>query len=288
MLRARWDSFEKNYTGKPVTYATIRRMANAAREATRKEVVAPGEARKPAKEVRTLLDLNDKGRVFPTLGNLAAVLRRWDGVPALRFNEWDAVVEYDGRPVEDNDYTKVRMDVEQAFAKWGENDVVKVMRLVAREDSYNPVRDYLEALQWDGVKRLDTWLVDYCGAEDSTYTRAVGALHLTAAVARAMCPGTQYDCMLVLEGPQGIGKSSTIRALAPRVEWFSDSHLDLRDMDKAYTVIQGVWLYEVSELASMSRRAASLEAVKAFITSRKDRFTRKYDCQALGGRLVMR
>src|SRR4029077_8327202 len=91
--------------------------------------------------------------------------------------------------------------------------------------SFHPVRDHIEALKWDGRDRLSHWLVDYLGAQKQPepYLLAVGPAFLISAVARVFEPGCQCDAMLVLEGPQGIGKSRTVRVLANRPEWFSDS-----------------------------------------------------------------
>ena len=94
---------------------------------------------------------------------------------------------------------------------------------LARQDDRHPVRDYLSGLVWDGKKRLDTWLVDHAGAPDNAYTRAVGAKTLIAAVVRVMKPGCKHDTMLVLEGEQGLRKSSLIEAMLPNLAWHTDS-----------------------------------------------------------------
>src|SRR5690606_16427791 len=103
--------------------------------------------------------------------------------------------------------------------------------VVARERCFHPVRDYLDRLAWDGVARIDTWLATYLGAPDSDYGRAVGPRWLISAVARIYTPGCKADCAIVLEGPQGIGKSSALRALAG--PWFSDRLSELGSKDAA-------------------------------------------------------
>jgi hypothetical protein len=97
-----------------------------------------------------------------------------------------------------------------------------VVEEAARRNTFHPVCDYLDALRWDGTPRLDKWLVTYCGANDTEYTHAVGAITLIAAVRRVRQPGVKFDEMLVLEGKQGSERSTMIAALSPDPSWFSD------------------------------------------------------------------
>lgn len=110
--------------------------------------------------------------------------------------------------------------------------------------TYHPIKNYFSTLKWDGVKRLDTLLIDYLGADDSKYVRAVTRKTLCAAVARVYEPGRKYDSILVLNGPQGIGKSTFFAILGK--EWYSDS-LSIADMkDKtAAEKLQGYWILEL-------------------------------------------
>jgi predicted P-loop ATPase len=143
---------------------------------------------------------------------------------------------------------------------------------VARENSYHPVRDFLNSLAWDGQDRLSRWLIDYLGAEDTEYVRAVGRAWLISAVARAMKPGCKADYMLVLEGPQGKGKSTALHVLAG--PWFSDSlprdvgHKDAKDH------LRGSWIIEMGELASIKR--SEVEELKTFLAACADRFRPAY------------
>lgn len=137
--------------------------------------------------------------------------------------------------------------------------------------AYHPVRDYLQGLEWDEIPRLDTLLIDYLGAEDSAYTRAVTRKTLVAAVARVMRPGTKVDTVLTLYGPQGSNKSEIVKRLG--VDWGSDSLTTVTGKE-AYEQIQGCWVIEMGELAAM--RKADIEAVKHFISKPKDRFRPAY------------
>ena len=136
--------------------------------------------------------------------------------------------------------------------------------------SYHPIRDYFASLpSWDGVPRVDTLLIDYLGAEDNAYIRAVSRKTLCAAYRRIYQPGVKFDYMPVLNGAQGIGKSTFISNLG--MEWFSDS-LSLSDMnDKtAAEKLQGYWILEIGELAGMKK--ADLDKVKAFISRVDDKY----------------
>jgi putative DNA primase/helicase len=133
------------------------------------------------------------------------------------------------------------------------------------------LQDYLSGIEWDGIKRIDSWLIDYIGAEDKEFTRVIGRKFLISAVARAMRPGCKVDTMLVLEGEQGIGKSQTLQALAE--PWVLEDLSDMKSKD-CKQEIQGQWFVEVSELDAMKRN--EIETVKAFITKQKDTFRPSY------------
>ena len=133
---------------------------------------------------------------------------------------------------------------------------------------FDPVRDYLDGLRWDGVPRVDRWLIDYCGAEDTPLNRAFGRKVLMAAVRRVRRPGCKFDYVLVLEGPQGIGKSTMLRILAGD-ENFSDSEILGDEKREQQEAVQGVWLYEISELEGM--RKADTTHIKLFISKTHDR-----------------
>jgi Predicted P-loop ATPase and inactivated derivatives len=144
---------------------------------------------------------------------------------------------------------------------------------VVSGDCYHPVRDYLEGLVWDGRPRLDTLLPDYLGAEDNELTRAMMRKHLCAAVARILHPGIKYDYVLTLVGPEGIGKSSLIRALGG--EWFDDSFSsgDVGSKD-AMEQLRGRWLIEMGELKDYKK--STVESFKAFISKQDDQYRPAY------------
>lgn len=136
------------------------------------------------------------------------------------------------------------------------------------EHQFDPVLDYLDSLAWDGVSRLDSWLVRYLGAADTELIRTIGRLILIAAVRRARVPGTKFDQIMVLEGPEGKGKSLAIETLAGRDNFSDGKILGLGDREQQEATA-GVWLYEIAELTGM--RKAEIEHVKAFASRTVDR-----------------
>ena len=136
---------------------------------------------------------------------------------------------------------------------------------------FHPVRDYLNALNWDKIPRIDDWLLLYLGAEQSDYNRAVGARWLIGAVARIFNPGCKNDTCLILEGPQGSFKSSALEVLAN--PWFNDDMPQLGTKDAAQN-LSGKWIHELSELDAL--RNAEVSSVKSFISRNSDHFRPSY------------
>ncbi len=184
---------------------------------------------------------------------------------------WDPQAEE--RPWKDADDAGLRWYLETTY---GIDHVTKItdgwQRVVAKH-RYHPVRDYLNSLAWDGTERADTLLIDYLGAEDSEYTRAVTRKALVGAVARVFEPGCKWDYVPALIGPQGIGKSTLIHRLGG--QWYSDSMPEISNKGRdSYEALLGVWIIEISELSAT--RKADVEAVKHFISKQTDRFRVAY------------
>jgi predicted P-loop ATPase len=145
------------------------------------------------------------------------------------------------------------------------------LSIVGGQNMINDVKRYLKGLKWDGVKRVDTLLSVYLGADDTPYTRAVMRKSLCAAVARGVAGGVKYDYMPIFTGPQGIGKSTFLAVLGK--EWFSDSLTSFEGKDAA-ELIQGTWINEVGELTAMTKQETS--AVKQFLSKREDIYRAAY------------
>jgi predicted P-loop ATPase len=158
----------------------------------------------------------------------------------------------------------------------GLNVTEMAVEAVAQDAGYHPVKDYLNGLTWDGKARVGSWLTSYFGVERSPYADAVGERFLISAVARVMQPGCKADAMLIIEGPQGIGKSRAIHALAGK--WFSDELAEIGTKD-ASLQLRGAWIFELSELDAMHR--SEIGKIKAFLSRKTDRFRPPYGARVI-------
>ena len=228
------------------------------------------------------LELDRQGKVKDTLDNLVLAIRHDEGLQSIAFNlHRDGIDAGEGLPWKqikpgwnDSDFASLKVYLNKGYGVYAPTKTKDALLAVASERAYHPVKEYLDALpEWDGVKRVDTLLTDYLGAEDSAYTRAVIRKTLAAAVARIYQPGTKFDSVLILNGPQGIGKSTLFARLAGA--WFSDS-LTLTDMrDKSGPEkLQGYWILELGELAGMKK--TDVETVKSFLSRVDDKYRASY------------
>jgi predicted P-loop ATPase len=235
-----------------------------------------------AERWRERLLRNKNGKALACLQNAMVALEHapeWNGV--LAFNESSlAVVGEQPPPVGARRAPFAWSDIEDIeTAAWMQRNGLHVGREIAgqaiqataRKRSFHPIRDYLNALAWDRIARLDDWLLLYLGCDASAYTRAAGAKWLIGAVARIYQPGCKNDSCLILEGEQGTGKSTALRTLAG--EWFSDDMPELGSKDAALQT-RGVWIIELSELDAMT--AADVSRTKAFMSRAVDRFRPPY------------
>ena len=153
----------------------------------------------------------------------------------------------------------------------GKGIIDDALQEVTQDNKFHPVREYLKELSWDGECRLDTLFIDYIGAEDTEYIRAVTRKWMCGAVARVMDPGVKFDTAIVLYGSQGLGKSLILERLGRK--WFNNSLVDIKTKD-ALEQIQGSWIVELAELAPTYKN--DNEIVKAFISRTSDRFRSPY------------
>lgn len=157
----------------------------------------------------------------------------------------------------------------------GSKQAHDALNLLAKQNPRHLLREYLNGLRWDGVQRLERWLIDSAGSLDAVFVRAVSAKMLIAAVARAFDPGAKVDTCLVLEGAQGVKKSSLIAALVPERAWFAEDLAGALNNKDALQGLSGKWLVELSELAAT--RKSTVEEVKSFLTRRVDNYRAPYD-----------
>lgn len=237
----------------------------------------------------TKLDRAETGAVKASITNAVLILKNHPALKGIRFNELSGAIEVMGklpwkRPNKfwrDADDAQLYGWVADMYGvQFPENKFTKALSIVTDGRRFNPLRDYLRELpDWDGVPRADTLLIDYLGAEDTAYTRAVTRKTLVGAIQRVLEPGCKFDTVLVLDGKPGIGKSTLLRKLGGK--WFSDS-LSLADTrDKtAAEKLQGVWIMEIGEM--QGTRKADIDVLKGFLSRQVDEYRAAY------GRVVER
>ena len=172
---------------------------------------------------------------------------------------------------DDNDNAGLYWYLEKYYQITGNGKIDGALSLHSAKHAFNDIEAYLMGLQWDMTPRLDKLFIDYLGAEDTPYTRAVTRKAFVAAVARALNPGAKFDCMTILSGPQGIGKSTLLDKMSKG--WFNDS-IRTFEGKEASELLQGVWLVEISELDAF--RHSDVSRIKQFLSQRADRFRAAY------------
>lgn len=226
--------------------------------------------------------VSDKG-LLTDVRNAEAILAHEEDLQGIRFNEMSRRIDAEGVPWDrpkgpwrDADDAQLYLWIAKTWnVQFPREKFTTALTAVADRRRYHPVREYLDRLpDWDGEKRLDTLLVDLLGAEDTVYVREATRRSLVAAVTRIYEPGAKFDNILVLQGPQGCGKSTFFARLAG--DWFSDSLTltDMRDGKAAAEKIQGSWINEIGEMTGM--RKAEIDAVKGFVSRRDDIYRAAY------------
>lgn len=158
-------------------------------------------------------------------------------------------------------------------------DFADALKNVSMRNKFHPVRELLDSLTWDGKEHIRSLLPEYLGAEDSDYTYQVMRLWMLGAVSRVYKPGSKFDYTIILQGSQGIGKSTFLKLIALDDLWFNDS-LDSLDSDKAVQSLTGSWIIELAELKSLARTAGGVESVKRFLTATQDKYRIPYERRA--------
>jgi predicted P-loop ATPase len=245
-----------------------------------------GEALKRAGKNTNIATLAEKAALgFPDVGNTGAILKTCNNVRhamqltelTCSYDEFHDRLLIGGQPIgqyagelSDHACLVVRRMFEEQFGfdpgreRMFDGAVQKCL-----ENRFDPIVGYLDALRWDGIERVDGWLTTYLGAEDTALNRATGKIALVAQVRRAKSPGCKFDQIIVLEGPEGILKSTALTILAGGSENFSDQTILGKDDKEQQELLRGVWVYEIADLSNI--RKAEVEHVKAFASRTHDR-----------------
>jgi len=244
-----------------------------------------------------LVTTDKKGRVLPDQFNALSIMAHDpELVGILRHNAFsgldmlerqmplNGIAPQPGaypRPVTDQDITLLHGYINHEYnPKFSALIVRRAAEAAATSASFHPVVEWLSGLVWDGKPRLDNWLVNVFNPpadtnEQKALIAAFGSKFLIAAVRRVMDPGCKFDCMLVLEGAQGIGKSTCCRVLFGN-EWFSDDLPHNFANKDAAMQLQGVWGIEMAELAQLTSRRSGIETIKSFLSRQVDRYRPAY------------
>lgn len=235
-------------------------------------------------QIKESLEAYRKGGVKNSIGNCVKVLK---SDPKLRgaiaknlLTERVDIVKplwwkRTGSTITDTDMNYLLLYLEENYGLTNENKALKAIDIVANENCYHPIRNYLDQLQWDGKERIRYALRHFLGSEESEYNYQALKLFMLGAIHRAFHPGCKFETMLCLVGGQGAGKSTFFRFMALRDEWFSD---DLRKLDdeNVYRKLQGHWIIEMSEMIATAN-AKSIEEIKSFLSRQKETYKVPYE-----------
>ena len=243
-----------------------------------KEVNQEEYAPRTIADVKEMLSKHSNGEIQRTIRNCELILQN-DHVlaNAIRLNLLSERIDIvkpvgwprSGKALNDTDMKYILRRMEK-YGISSEKKIESAIRIVANENRYHPIRDYLNSLKWDGTERIAHVLHHFLGAAEDDYTCEAMKIFLLGAIKRVFQPGCKFETMLCLVGGQGAGKSTFFRLLAVKDEWFSD---DLRrlDDDNVFRKLQGHWIIEMSEMIATAN-AKSIEEIKSFLSKQKETY----------------
>lgn len=229
------------------------------------------------------LDVNRHGKIKPSRKNIKLILEHDENLKDIgRLNVFSGYKEIFRKPfwrneVDENifwtdfDDSQLRTYFDENYGITNESGINDCMNIMFYKNSYHPITSYIKSLSWDGVKRVDSFFIDFLGAKDEKYTRVVTRVMLVAAVKRVFEPGCKFDTALILYGKQGIGKSYTLSRLGK--EWFNES-VNSFTGDEALMKLRNSWIIELAELSAL--KSSEVEDVKSFISATIDTYRPKY------------
>lgn len=237
--------------------------------------------------VKDLLKTAKDGSPYPTIDNAVIVFRNDPFFKGnIKLNLFRDRIEFTGEvpwkrtgiDISELDDVQIRYYTETTYRMTNAKKIREGMQIIAAENGYHPVRDYLNSLSWDGTERIGHVLHHFLGVEESDFSNEFMKLFLLGAIERIFHPGCKFDYMLCLVGGQGVGKSSFIRMLACFDSWFCDDIKRLDD-EKIYEHLAGHWILEIAEMLALNNAKCN-EATKAFLTRQCDNYRLPYGIRA--------
>ena len=230
-----------------------------------------------------MLDKSEKEWPYSTIENARLILENDELFKGnIRDNLFRDRIELSGSmpwsrtylDVTDKDDIHIRHYIEKYYHFRNDKALRDALQIVATENEYHPVREYLLSLKWDGVEHIRYGLKHFLGSSGSDYEYECLKLFMLGAINRIFRPGCKFEYMLCLVGGQGAGKSIFIRFLCLNDRWFTDDIKRLDD-DKVYEHLVGYWICEMAEMLAVLNTKYN-EATKAFLSKQYDNYRKPY------------
>lgn len=239
----------------------------------------------PEEAIKRILDVNESGQVRQTISNCVTALEKDPVLKGkIRFNELSEMTDLIGEvnwernwtTLDDIDRSHIMMRLEKVYGLSSEKKIDRAITIVASRNRYHPIRDVLNVLKWDGTERVRYALHHFFGVEPSEMSYEALKLFMLGAVSRIFKPGCKFELMFCLVGPtQGTGKSTFMRFLAIKDDWFTDDIKHLDD-ERVFQKLQGHWICELPEMLA-AINARNVEDIKSFLSRQRDCYRIPYD-----------
>lgn len=232
---------------------------------------------------KQLLKTDEKGRIRTTPQNLSLIAEKDEMLKTISYDQFhERYIASENSPfrprntefLDNTSFADIsrHLEEEYGFRITCASMEERILTIIKGLRSFHPIQNFILTEKWDGIPRVDTLLIDYLGAEDTLLNRQITRKWMAAAVARVFLPGTKFDYVLTLTGPEGTGKSTLFRKLAE--EWFNDTFSFAFDNKQLREAISAKWIIEIAELSGL--RKAEVAAAKAFISATEDTFRPAY------------
>ena len=230
-------------------------------------------------KVSQLFKTDTKKEIIKNLSNLRLMIESDNIARGLKYNEFTNDIQVNDKTIDDNFIRQLRINIDKYYTTdtkimdFSENDIFTMVNEIARDNSFHPIKQMIESKEWDGVERAETLFIDYLGADDNRYIRESTRKWLAGSVARIYEPGVKFEIIPILQGKQGIGKSTIASKLGGT--YFTDSLQGLGNTKDDYQMLIGTWIAELGELSSLS--STKVETIKGFTSATEDKIRLPYE-----------